>query len=455
MKKNLLVFPFLLLSFVSKAQIPAPFAIQPAGSAPCTGSNDNWNGGNATGLGCGGGGADWYGGNGGNGLYGGGGGGAASYQDGVANSGGNGGDGVIIASFRNSSNGLIRTYLYTSGTSFTAPAGTASVKVFAIGAGGGGAGTDGWDDGHSGGGGGAGGAAYVTFALAAGNVVNYTLGIGGAGGIGNNNGSAGTATTLTFGAISITGEGGQGGEFNTGTEASGGTFSGGDGGENGGNGGGGAGDSHGGAGGGIGATPVNYGTTCGRGNTGTNSSDFGGLFVAASTTLPVRLISFSGSKQMNNTVVNWKTAEEINVSHFEIQRSDDGRNFITIGTIQPGGAIYSYTDINIFNGKSTLFYRLKSVDTDESFAYSSILKLTSQQNAALTVFPNPVQDVVTISGLRQNGIIRLFSADGKLLQQEIITSQSATMNLGNYATGIYMLQYEQQGEVVNQKIIKQ
>ena len=176
---------------------------------------------------------------------------------------------------------------------------------------------------------------------------------------------------------------------------------------------------------------------------------------ATNIVLPLSLLEFTGKLVQNDVQLYWKTGNEINTSHFELQRSDDGQAFSSIGTVQPGRTNYAYTDLNVFTTKSIVFYRLKSVDIDGKFTLSSIIRLSGQQLLTMIVFPNPVQDVVSISGLKQNGIIRLFSADGKLLQQQTITSQSTTMDMGGYAKGIYVLQYQQGGEVVNQKIVKQ
>jgi len=183
--------------------------------------------------------------------------------------------------------------------------------------------------------------------------------------------------------------------------------------------------------------------------TGQVTLSFGGV-------LPLSLVSFSGNKQSNNAQLQWLTANEVNVSHFELQRSGDGQNFVAIGTIQPGSSSYSYTDINIFNTKSVVFYRLRSVDIDGKFTLSPVIRLSSQLQIKMTVFPNPVQNVVTISGLKQNGTLRLYSMDGKLLQQQTITSLSTTMSMAGYTNGMYFLQYQQEnGAIVNQKIIKQ
>jgi Concanavalin A-like lectin/glucanases superfamily/Secretion system C-terminal sorting domain len=173
------------------------------------------------------------------------------------------------------------------------------------------------------------------------------------------------------------------------------------------------------------------------------------------TPLPLNLISFSASKQNNDALLQWKTANEVGVRQFEVQRSNDGQNFATIGTIAAGGSQYSLTDVNIFSSRTVAFYRLKSMDADTRFTYSNIIKLSKQASTAVTVYPNPVSDVLTISGLKQNGTITLFNQEGKLLQQQTISAQTMTMDMSQYARGMYLLQYKTAEEVVNQKIIKQ
>jgi hypothetical protein len=173
------------------------------------------------------------------------------------------------------------------------------------------------------------------------------------------------------------------------------------------------------------------------------------------TPLPLSLISFTGSKNNNDALLQWKTANEIGVSKFEVQRSTNGQTFETIGTVAAGGSLYSLTDANAFSSRTVVYYRLKSIDTDGRVTYSSIIKLTTQTSAAITIYPNPVSDVLTIAGLKQNGTITLYNQEGKLLQQQTVSAQTTTMDMSKYAKGIYLLQYKTADEVVNQKIIKQ
>ncbi len=153
--------------------------------------------------------------------------------------------------------------------------------------------------------------------------------------------------------------------------------------------------------------------------------------------------------------MNWLTANEVNVNRFEVERSDDGQNFETVGTILPGINSYTFTDVDIFSSKSTVFYRLNSIDTDGRFGYSNIIRLNSNSLNQLTVFPNPVKNLVTISGLQPNGTISLFTATGILIKKQIVTEQSITLDMSQQSKGIYLLEYIHNSEVSTVKIVKQ
>jgi len=186
-----------------------------SGSSPA----NQKNGTSATGFGAGGGGAGYYGGNGGNGYLGGGGGGAAGYSQ-TNMAGGSGGNGAIVLQM--TVNGSPTYVVLTSGTTYNTPAGTTSVKIWAVGAGGGGAGSTNSDS-TSGGGGGAGGVAILTSTATG--TITYSIGTGGAGGIDANSGSSGGNTTATFDGNTITAYGGGGGGYNNSTGGTGGTGS--------------------------------------------------------------------------------------------------------------------------------------------------------------------------------------------------------------------------------------
>jgi Secretion system C-terminal sorting domain len=175
--------------------------------------------------------------------------------------------------------------------------------------------------------------------------------------------------------------------------------------------------------------------------------------------LPVSILSFTGTLKNQTVLLQWKVTEEINTVQFVIERSNGSNAFTTIGTKQPlnaGNTGYTLTDNAPFANGAVQYYRLKIIDKNGGYKYSNIIRISSQStNQPVIIFPNPVKDVITISGLKQTGTIKIISADGKMMQQQIVTAQTITLDLSNYAKGIYLLQYLVKGEVLSQKIIKQ
>ena len=110
---------------------------------------------------------------------------------------------------------------------------------------------------------------------------------------------------------------------------------------------------------------------------------------------PVKLVSFDAALSGSKVSISWTTATEINSSYFEVERSIDGKNFAFAGRVTALGNSssnlkYVYSDdASALSG--TVYYRLKSVDKDGAFTYSSIKSVTINVNSHLSVYPNPVK----------------------------------------------------------------
>lgn len=106
------------------------------------------------------------------------------------------------------------------------------------------------------------------------------------------------------------------------------------------------------------------------------------------TTLPVELVNFSGELQGDKVKLMWQTASESNSSHFEVERSDDVKEWKTIGSVGSAGDSQSLIDYNFFDheigGSQILYYRLKQVDQDGQFEYSNIIPI-NQKNAQIWI----------------------------------------------------------------------
>ena len=97
---------------------------------------------------------------------------------------------------------------------------------------------------------------------------------------------------------------------------------------------------------------------------------------------PVKLVDFRANAIGKDVKLEWTTASESNNKGFEIQRSLDGRTWVTVGFVAGAGNSnitrnYNYTDRNLNNGK--YLYRLKQVDYDNQYNYSGVVNVMTQR----------------------------------------------------------------------------
>ncbi|MBL0146959.1 MAG: T9SS type A sorting domain-containing protein [Chitinophagaceae bacterium] len=175
--------------------------------------------------------------------------------------------------------------------------------------------------------------------------------------------------------------------------------------------------------------------------------------------LPLKFISFSLQKCNNNQVcLNWKTANEQNVSHFEIERSVDGISFAKIGTKAAHNlAQNTYTatdDISTIQTKQ-LYYRIIQVDINGKTTNSTVQLIKLQSSEQITIYPNPVVDEINMLNWNKVQQVQLVDVTGKMVKQwQAITS--SLLPVKEITAGVYFIKIKLiSGEMVTQKIIKQ
>lgn len=118
--------------------------------------------------------------------------------------------------------------------------------------------------------------------------------------------------------------------------------------------------------------------------------------------IPVELSSFAANVNNGQVVLNWTTASEINNQMFEVQRSSQNSEFVTIGYVDGAGTTteeqqYSYTDRNVNSGTYT--YRLKQIDFDGRFTYSDVVEVDVVGPLTFELkqnYPNPFNPTTNI-----------------------------------------------------------
>lgn len=181
--------------------------------------------------------------------------------------------------------------------------------------------------------------------------------------------------------------------------------------------------------------------------------------------LPVVYKSIS-AKQIDcsgNQVV-WSTASEINNSHFEVEVSRDGKNYISVGKVKAGektGGDYKFTDNQKFSNQQTIYYRLKQVDFDGRFEYSEVvyLKYNCDKQVSFAVSPNPARDEVRVefegSDLAADVTAIIYDGNGAYVKDvNLNTGVINKLDISNLSPGIYTIQTNINNEQFNQRFIK-
>lgn len=157
--------------------------------------------------------------------------------------------------------------------------------------------------------------------------------------------------------------------------------------------------------------------------------------------LPVTLVSFSGVSAENENHLSWTTSQESSNRHFEVERSNTGKNFETIGTVDGAGSTensshYTFTDRSVLS--KLTYYRLKNVDTDGSFAYSRIISVNNDELTTNRLYPNPVQNELFVDLPSANFDYSILNYRGQILKSGS-TQREQAISASGLAPGIYLL----------------
>jgi hypothetical protein len=159
--------------------------------------------------------------------------------------------------------------------------------------------------------------------------------------------------------------------------------------------------------------------------------------------LPIELIDFQAIKSSNEKGVNvfWTTATEINNDYFVIEKSQNGTNWIAIDSVDGAGnstsvLSYEYLDNNPYSGVS--YYRLRQVDYDKTYSYSTIKIVNFEGLEIVSIFPNPsLGNVNYIIKSSEAGTItiKIHDAIGKLVKTDKIEVNEGLNYFNNYIQG--------------------
>ncbi|MCF0072749.1 T9SS type A sorting domain-containing protein [Dyadobacter sp. CY261] len=162
--------------------------------------------------------------------------------------------------------------------------------------------------------------------------------------------------------------------------------------------------------------------------------------ITVDVSLPVTLVNFRVNNEGNAALLEWATSEETNSDCFEIQRSADGKSWAKIGKVPSQGESkilrsYSFVDDTPFYGEN--LYRLRMVDADGTFAFSSISSVHFG-GIPLYVYPNPVAVSFSIKGEAESfSDLSILDLSGKVIYEK--RSEEKAVDVSGLPNGFYVV----------------
>ncbi len=180
--------------------------------------------------------------------------------------------------------------------------------------------------------------------------------------------------------------------------------------------------------------------------------------------LPVTFINFDGVIQNGKALLSWSTANEINNKGFEVQKSTNGQTFTDIGFVAGHNNSstvnsYAYTDVKVVSGAN--YYRLKQIDNNGNFDYSSVIKL-DYSAFDWNILGNPVSGNSWIQlqlDKSSEVSIQIVSMTGNIIQtinkgKLSAGTYSIPINLTGKSAGLYVVRLMVDGQPFSKKIVK-
>jgi len=225
---------------------------------------------------------------------------------------------------------------------------------------------------------------------------------------------------------------------------------------------------------GAGSQVTNQGTVTGSNfsNLGTDDPDTGTpndptITFLNMLPLPVRLLELSAIPMQGSIVVSWNVSNEINMTSYEVEKSNNGRSFTKIGEVASRNSLqahnYSFVDTAPVNGVN--YYRLRLIDLNAAAKYTIIVRVDLDgKNNGIRIYPNPATGqtiTLQLSNMQKGDYELLFyNSLGQFAYRKVIHHDggSASKNIslpGQLLRGIYSVQLKSDKIVFSQSLIVQ
>lgn len=190
---------------------------------------------------------------------------------------------------------------------------------------------------------------------------------------------------------------------------------------------------------------------------GTGTLDYA-YFFDPDVPLGIEFLSFHVQEVEGNARLNWEAAPDMTMHTFQVERSSDGVDYLTIGELDATPSnVYAYVDVQ--PGVGEWFYRIKHVDASGTAFHSQIMKVMigGKSYSEVKVWPNPCTGLVHVrlpSDVSQADVL-LVDMQGKVALHQQLDDRVKALDLSNLPRGVYDLHCLMGSERQTRKLLLQ
>lgn len=177
--------------------------------------------------------------------------------------------------------------------------------------------------------------------------------------------------------------------------------------------------------------------------------------------LNVQSQDLKAESKNGNVGLKWKTASEENLLQFEIEYSEDGRYYRNLGFIPARNSINGdfYEFEHAVTYTDSAFYRLKIVDNNRRWMYTTPVLYHVNNTTAFMIYPSVVTTHVLNLFLKDPfNFLEVVTMSGEIILKQNLSGKTGRINVplsSNLSPGAYIVKLRDYDRSFIQKIIIQ
>jgi hypothetical protein len=178
---------------------------------------------------------------------------------------------------------------------------------------------------------------------------------------------------------------------------------------------------------------------------------------------PVTWLYANASNSDIGTVIKWATSKEVNNSYFIIESSSDGVTFTEVGRVNGqinSNTTSSYDYIDKSPSVGNMYYRIKQVDMNGDYSYSTLMSVSASANMLpLLIYPNPTSSGNTITirlpYISADWTMKMYNVKGQIVYSGSSQGNQTEIISNMFAQGVYAVEATDGQHMYHAKLIIQ